>query len=189
MPKLTSRTRQTGLTLIELIVFIVIVSVALTGILSVLNIAVRNSADPLVQKQAQALAEGLLEEIELAQFAFCNGSDPDVLSVNLAATGTFCLTACTVPDNYGDRGEGRPFFSVKEYATAARTITAIAATDASGSLAGPVGYAATVWIDDAVDLGGIPVGDALLIRVTVAGPNGVTAVAEGYRTRLRPRCV
>ena len=55
--------RQGGLTLIELVVFIVIVSVALVGVLSVLNVTVKSSADPVIRKQALALAEGMLEEI------------------------------------------------------------------------------------------------------------------------------
>ncbi|MCE9569660.1 MAG: type II secretion system GspH family protein, partial [Rhodocyclales bacterium] len=45
-----ARHRQHGLTLIELIVFIVIVSVALAGVLSVLNLTARSSADPMIRK-------------------------------------------------------------------------------------------------------------------------------------------
>ena len=60
--------RQRGVTLIELIVFIVIVSVGLAGVLTVFNVVVRNSADPLVTKQALAVADALLEEILLKDF-------------------------------------------------------------------------------------------------------------------------
>lgn len=60
--------RERGVTLIELIVFIVIVSVALYGILSVFNVTVRNSADPLQAKQALAIAESLMEEIQSKDF-------------------------------------------------------------------------------------------------------------------------
>jgi len=63
---------QRGVTLIELIVFIVIVSVGLTGVLSALNVSVRGSADPVLAKQALAIAEGLLEEIMSKNY-----SDPD----------------------------------------------------------------------------------------------------------------
>lgn len=59
---------QHGLTLIELIVFIVIVGAALAGVLSVFNVTMRHSADPLVRKQALAVAESLLEEIEARPF-------------------------------------------------------------------------------------------------------------------------
>ncbi len=69
-----TRHRQLGISLIELIMFIVIVSVALAGILLVLNVTTKSSADPLVHKQALAIAESLLEEVELMPFTYC---DPD----------------------------------------------------------------------------------------------------------------
>lgn len=183
MPMSNRRARQAGLTLIELIMFIVIISVGLVGILSVLNIAVWHSADPMVQKQAQAFAEGLLEEIQLGYFAYCDGGDPQVLYAKNAA-------ACTggVGDSYGpESGETRPYNSVKDYASAARTATALAPFDLSSSIPGPTGYTASVSIDDTVSFGSIAVGDTLLIRVTVTGPGNTTAIAEGYRTRLIPK--
>ena len=62
---------QRGISLIELIMFIVIVSVALAGILLVMNVTTKGSADPLVHKQALAIAESLLEEVELMPFTYC----------------------------------------------------------------------------------------------------------------------
>lgn len=76
-----------GFTLIELVVFIVIVSVGLAGVLSVFNTVIRNSADPLRQKQALAAAESLLEEI--LHKPFC---DPD--HVTLAAAGSSSPSVC-----------------------------------------------------------------------------------------------
>ena len=61
--------RQAGLSLIELVMFIVIVGVAVAGVLSVMNVTTRHSADPMIRKQAQAIAESLLEEIELQGLA------------------------------------------------------------------------------------------------------------------------
>ena len=49
--------KQRGVSLVELIMFIVIVSVALAGILLVFNVTTKGSADPLVHKQALAAAE------------------------------------------------------------------------------------------------------------------------------------
>ena len=54
---------QRGVTLIELIIFIVIITVGIVGILSVMNITTRSSADPIVRKQAVAMAEAILEEV------------------------------------------------------------------------------------------------------------------------------
>lgn len=61
--------RQAGFTLIELIIFIVVVGVGLAGILAVFNVSVQSSADPMVRKQASALADSILEEILLKDYA------------------------------------------------------------------------------------------------------------------------
>ncbi len=62
------RLADSGFTLIELIVFIVIVSVALAGILTVMNKVTGHSADSLILKQEIAIAESMLEEVELQDF-------------------------------------------------------------------------------------------------------------------------
>lgn len=64
-----------GFTLIELVIFIVIVSVAVVGILSVMNTVVKSSADPMVRKQSIALADSILEEILLKQYVDPDGSE------------------------------------------------------------------------------------------------------------------
>lgn len=64
---------QSGLSLIELVIFIVVVSVALVGILSVMDITTKSSADPQVRKQAIAIAESLLEEVMLKEYANPSG--------------------------------------------------------------------------------------------------------------------
>jgi MSHA pilin protein MshD len=72
--------RQRGFTLIELIIFIVVVSAGLAGILSVMNTVVKSSADPMVRKQAMAMADSILEEVLLKSYA-----DPD--GTNTGETG------------------------------------------------------------------------------------------------------
>ena len=64
---------QTGTTLIELIIALLIISIALTGMLSVINLTTAHSADPLIQHQAVAIAEAYLEEILLQDYADPNG--------------------------------------------------------------------------------------------------------------------
>ena len=49
------RPLQRGLSLIELIIFIVIISVGVLGILSVLNTTAKSSADPMIGKQVLAV--------------------------------------------------------------------------------------------------------------------------------------
>lgn len=58
-----------GFTLIELIIFIVVVSVGMVGILKVMDVTVKSSADPMVRKQALALADSILEEIMQKDYA------------------------------------------------------------------------------------------------------------------------
>jgi MSHA pilin protein MshD len=66
---------QCGLTLIELILSMVLISIAVTGVLSVMNLTVKYSADPLIQHQALAIAEAYLEEILLQGYSDPNGSN------------------------------------------------------------------------------------------------------------------
>jgi MSHA pilin protein MshD len=66
---------QTGVTLVELILSMVIISIALTGIFSVINLTVSHSADPIVEHQALAIAESYLEEILLQDFNDPNGTN------------------------------------------------------------------------------------------------------------------
>ena len=64
-----NKAAQRGFTLIELVIFIVIVGVGLAGILLVMNTVVKSSADPIVRKQALALADSIVEEIMLKAYA------------------------------------------------------------------------------------------------------------------------
>lgn len=68
------RQRQLGLSLIELIMFIIIVSVGIAGILLVMNVSVKSSADPMLRKQAVAMAEAILDEVLAKDYC-----DPDLI--------------------------------------------------------------------------------------------------------------
>lgn len=72
--------RARGVSLVELIVAIVIVGVSVAGILKVMDLTTQRSADPMIQQQAQLIAESYLEEILLKKFY-----DPDT---NTVCTGT-----------------------------------------------------------------------------------------------------
>jgi len=102
--------RQGGLSLVELVVFIVIVSVSIVGIFLVLNLATRTSADPVARKQALAIAESLLEEIELMPFTFCDPDDAAVPVFSAASegnTGSTAVGSLTVPHTVGAAGTNR----------------------------------------------------------------------------------
>src|SRR2546423_1090375 len=82
----TERRLERGATLLELIVFIVVVSTAVIGVLAALDLSNRSSTDPMIQKQALAIAEALLEEVQLQPFTYCDPDDmPAAANANNAA--------------------------------------------------------------------------------------------------------
>lgn len=66
------RIRSRGFTIPELLLFIVVVSVALTGVLAALNSTGARSSDPAQRKQAIAVAEAFIDEVMTREF-----SNPD----------------------------------------------------------------------------------------------------------------
>ncbi len=67
--------RQAGTTLIELVIAIVIISIAASTILMALSTSFGSSADPMIRHQAVAIAEAYLEEITLKAFVDPDGTD------------------------------------------------------------------------------------------------------------------
>lgn len=67
------RSRRRGFTLVEMVLAIVVLGVGLTGVLLAFQGTVRRSADPLVQRQLQAVAEGLLDEVLSRPYAAVAG--------------------------------------------------------------------------------------------------------------------
>ncbi|MCW8889175.1 MAG: prepilin-type N-terminal cleavage/methylation domain-containing protein [Sedimenticola sp.] len=61
--RLPDRNAQKGVTLIELVVSIVILSVATAGIMMVITQTTLSSADPMIREQATAIAQSYMEEI------------------------------------------------------------------------------------------------------------------------------
>ena len=64
-----SRKDVSGFTLIELVVAMVIIGVGLAGVMTAYNQVVLSSVNPLVRKQLLSVAEGMMEEVMLEQFA------------------------------------------------------------------------------------------------------------------------
>jgi MSHA pilin protein MshD len=175
--------RHAGLSLIELIIFILVVSVGIAGILSVLSLTAARSGDPLVRKQALAVAEALLEEIRLMPFTYCDPDDP--AAATAAGDG-----ACALPEALGpEPGESRydaaaPFDNVNDY----HGFSMAPILDLTGTPVGGLsGYAASVRIDQG-GLGIAAAADVLLIAVTVTGP-GESVTLHGYRTRHAPNAI
>ena len=187
-----SRARQHGVTLVEMIMFMVIISIALAGILQVMRMTTANSADPLRRKQALMIAEALLEEVRQSGFTYC---DPTSNNADTAAS----TAECTVKENWGNEVAGalRPYDNVNDYVTASGTPNAAfnnggtALVDALGRPLDLAGYAATVSIVPD-QLGDIAAGtgadsNALRIRIVVTYTGSDTPVTlDGYRARYAP---
>jgi MSHA pilin protein MshD len=179
--------RQRGVTLIELILFIVIVSIGVAGVLGVLTFTTKHSADPVRRKQALMIAEALLEEVELAQFTYCDpGSDN--------ADSAQSVAECTVPEAFGpESGETRPYDNVNDYGGLATRFNGASGSlvDVNGNPFGVSGYSATLDIQPET-LGGVAGGaqddpDVLRITVTVNDGYGQSVRLDGYRTRYAPQ--
>lgn len=176
------KTTQRGISLVELIMFIVIVSLGIVGILSVMNVTTKASADPMLRKQAMAIAESLLEEIELQAFTFCFPTDAN-------ATTAINVAACT---NSEDVLPGSPRVSNVALRTANNVadynqLALPVIYDVSGNVVGLPGYSAKVDITQVAALAAN--NDALRIDVTVTDPAGQDLLLTGYRFRYAPRSV
>ncbi len=101
------RRHQRGLTLVEMVLAIVILGVGLSGVLIAFSTVTRGSADPVVAQQMLAIAEEMLEEIELKPYAVAANTAPaacarntfnDVLDYNgYAASGICAIDGTAIP--------------------------------------------------------------------------------------------
>lgn len=172
---------QRGLSLIELIVFMVIVSVGVAGLVSVINPMLRHSADPMRTKQMLAIAEAMLNEVLHQPFTWC---DPD----DSAASTAQSYADCTSPQNTGSftAGESRlagTFDNVSDYGGYSMANI----SDVSGSFP-MTGYTASVAIAQAGTALGLSDNSAALsVTVTVSFAGADDFSLTGYRFRYAPR--
>jgi MSHA pilin protein MshD len=181
--------RQRGISLIELIMFIMIIGVALAGILLVMNTTTMGSANPMIRKQSLAIAESLLEEVELMPFTYCDPDDANAATAQVAAVAVNGCTALVeglgAENDVSRYDAALPFDNVSDYSGFSMAAGGI--LDITGTAIGPAaGYSATIAVAQAA-IGAVPANDSLLITVTVTGPDGVGVVIQGYRTRYSPR--
>lgn len=146
---------QSGVTLVELLVSIVIVSIAASGVLGVLSMTTAASADPMIRHQAAAIAEAYLEEIMLKPIADPDGVDGEAARADYDDLDDY--------DGLADAG----------------------ARDQFGSLiAGLASYSVAVSVAPSSGLPSVPPSDALRVDVIVTHSADINFVLSGYRTRL-----
>ncbi len=181
--------RQAGVTLIELVIFIVIVGLAVAGTLAVMNVTIRHSSDPLMRKQAIAVAESLMEEIVLHPFTYCDPDDPNLTGANSSADCTGGAGGANDESLLVKQaGESRysnttPLDNVGDYN--GFTMTGITEIDGT-AITELANYNAAVAITNVGATFGLAATEALQIIVTVT--SGAESVSlTSYRFRYAPK--
>lgn len=175
---------QAGISLIELIMFIVIVSIGVVGILTVFNLTSQKSADPQVRKQMLAIAEALLEEVEFKPFTYCDPDDPNAAT---AANASGCTGG---PGGANDEsrlplgpeaGETRVTYdNVSDYN--GLSLAPVSDINGSNSIGG---YSATISVTQQQLEASVPLAASLRITVTVTHGSDSLSLS-GYRLRYAP---
>jgi MSHA pilin protein MshD len=187
-----SRRRQRGLSLIEVVVFIIVLGIGFAGILVLYNQLTRTSVDSLVRKQTLAIASSLLEEIELRGFTYCDPDDPAVFT---ALADTDCATKEDIGTEGAETRYGPlRFDNVSDYnsfAMGAGKVDPNIRDINNVPNAALAAYSVDVGVAK-ITLGDLPsvasVDDALRITVTAKHvPTDITVSLVGYRLRYAPR--
>ena len=152
--------RARAFTLIELIVTLVVLSIAATALLSVFTSTIRGSADPVIQQQATTIAEAYVEEILLQ--AFDDPTDPEQGAASTEAGETS-------RDLFDDVQDYNHLGTTQVRDQNDNPIAALAA------------YSVTVSVTGAA-LNTVPAAQSMRIRVTVDHPAIDPIALVAYRT-------
>jgi MSHA pilin protein MshD len=151
---MSSPARCRGVTLVELIVTIVIVATAVSGVLALVSATAARSADNMLQVQAVAIGESYLNEILQKPFGF--DCAPTCTRTQMDKVGDYN----GLVDVGAHDATGTPVANLGSY-----TVQVSVAYSALG--AGPA----------------VPAAQSELVTVTVSSPNGQTVALSGYRTQ------
>ncbi len=155
--------RQRGVTLIELIVFIIVISLSLGALVYVINQSLINSVDPITRVRLLEIAQSQLDEVQSRKFDenTPTGGVPACVGVGCAGIGL-------------DAGEDLDDASTLDDVD-----------DFHDYVTSPVpGYALLVQVVEAgVDLG-LAAADGKRIEVTVTAASGETVTLSTYRANF-----
>jgi MSHA pilin protein MshD len=193
----TEPSRQRGLSLIELVIAIMIISVAVTGVLMLFSSNVRNSADPMVRKQAVAIAESLLNEVLARPFTYCDPQD----AANEAASPPASTGACTggaagsqdkggstlgpQPGTESRFSNTDPLDNVADYNGYTMNSGIYSLDNSATPVAGLGNYTASVSVTRSGTTFGLT-SDAVLRVVVQVNGQGESITLTGYRFRYAP---
>lgn len=143
-----------GFTLVEMILAVVIIGIGVAGLMMAFSSTVKNSSDPVVNKQLLAIAEEMIEEVELQPFNSC-----------IPKSGTGCARA--------------GFTRISDY-NGYKTTNQICDIDGM-AIAALTGYSVGVKTEAAA-IGSVPASSALRITVEASrGTDSITLVS--WRTK------
>ena len=185
-----------GFTLVELVVFISIVTVALAGVMTALSYTNKFSPDPEVHKQALVIAEGLMQEIQQVPFTYCDPNDANAATAtaytDCAANSEQLLTGPS-PNTESRYNQTNPFDNVADYGGFSMPDASCAGICRVGDatpISGLSGYTANVVLTNVGGTGsfpGLPADAVIQVAITVTGPANTTVLLKGYRVRYAPR--
>ncbi len=160
-----------GVTLIEVILFIVILSVALMAIVNLLGLTTANSGDPLIRRQNLAIGESLIQEIDAVPYHLKDPYNPngpnDAIGPEAGESRSGSVLPFDNPNDYSGYSEN-----------------GIVAPDGT-AISGLSTYSASVVASQQA-LGNIPSNAGLLVTVTVTGPNSEPISISSFRAMYAP---
>ncbi|GJM05772.1 MAG: hypothetical protein DHS20C09_17680 [marine bacterium B5-7] len=196
---MNERDNSVGFSLIELVIAIVILSVGVTGFITLAFNTTKNSVDPQIRVQGNAIARAYLEEIMLN--SFCEPDfDPDgdpatgcATECVVSACNTAAPNACAGANSTGGAEVGRTTFDdVCDYTAVATPGSGLPdnlVRDQTGSLITSLSdYSVAVIVNDSggVNLNGLSGNNGQVVRidVTVTHTSGTTMALSGYKTNF-----
>ena len=154
--------RVRGFSLIEVVFFILIVSLLIGGMVPIFSMAATISADPLTSKQALAFAQGMLEEIQAQRTstAAINSTPRSGARTAFTSVGDYNLYFGPVSEI-----DGTPVTVTGKYLYSLITITS--------------GSSISLGLPDII-VGPNVTNNMTSIQVTVTGPDGNSYTVAGY---------
>lgn len=149
------RALESGMSLVELVVSIVVIAIAVGAVLGLLSQTAGSSADAMIVAQAVSIGEAYVEEIGLQSFDDPDGSDGEALRANYDDIDDYNgLIDSGARDQFGN------------------------------SLPGLSAYTVSVSVQNSSALTGVASGDVNRIDVRVVNAPYVDLTLTRYRTRL-----
>lgn len=146
---------ESGMTLIELVMSIVVIAIAVGAVLGLLSQTSGHSADAMIISQAVSIGEAYAEEIGLQSFDDPDGSDGEASRAN--------------------------FDDIDDY----HGLVDVGARDQFGNaLPGLAPYTVSVSVQNSAALTGVASGDVQRIDVRIVNAPYVDLTLTRYRTRL-----